>query len=172
MSEYPYTLIRSRRRTISMEISNTLQIIVRAPLHMKSEDIALFVNKHSSWIEKHLNKKKNQTENAELLTPQQADLYKATAKKVLPEKTAYFAKLMGVSPTSVKITSAKKRFGSCSGKNRICYSWYLMAYPNAAIDYVVVHELAHIKYKNHGKEFYAFIKEILPDYKERIALLK
>ena len=79
---------------------------------------------------------------------------------------------MGVQPAGIAITGARKRFGSCSGKNRICFSWRLMAYPEAAIDYVVVHELAHIRHKNHGPDFYAFVQEILPDWRERRALLR
>ena len=80
--------------------------------------------------------------------------------------------MMGVMPTSIKITSAKKRFGSCSGQNGICYSWRLMLYPSEAIDYVVVHELAHIRQKNHSPAFYKEVAKILPDYKAREKLLK
>ena len=79
---------------------------------------------------------------------------------------------MNVKPTGIKITSARKRFGSCSGKNSICFSLYLMTYPKEAVDYVVVHELAHIKYHNHSKEFYNFIERFMPDYKEREKFLK
>jgi len=172
MIEYKYTLIRSKRRSISLEIASDLNIIVRAPNRMKDSEIELFVNKHYGWIEKHLFKMKNKVETKSEFNPEQIKELKQAAKEVLPIKTAYFAKLMGVTPTSTKITSAKKRFGSCSSKNGICYSWQLMSYSDAAIDYVVVHELAHIKHKNHGKAFYAFIKEYLPDYKQRIKVLK
>jgi predicted metal-dependent hydrolase len=79
---------------------------------------------------------------------------------------------MGLEPTGVGITGAEKRFGSCSAKNRLSFSWRLMRYPEAAVDYVVVHELAHIRHKNHGKEFYALIESYMPDYKERRKLLK
>ncbi|MEG1614194.1 MAG: M48 family metallopeptidase, partial [Oscillospiraceae bacterium] len=75
-------------------------------------------------------------------------------------------------PTAVKITSAEKRFGSCSGKNSLCFSYRLMQYPQDAIDYVIVHELAHIKHKNHSKNFYELIEQYMPDYKERNAILK
>ena len=58
---------------------------------------------------------------------------------------------MGLTPAAVTITGARKRFGSCSASNRICYSWRLMQYPEAAVDYVVVHELAHIVHKDHSR---------------------
>ena len=79
---------------------------------------------------------------------------------------------MGLEPTGIKITSAQKRFGSCNGKNSICYSWRLMLYPPEAIDYVVVHELAHIVHKNHGAKFYKLVAKYLPDYKERVKMLR
>ena len=79
---------------------------------------------------------------------------------------------MGLKPSSVKITSAEKRFGSCSSKNGLCFSWRLLAYPTAAVEYVVVHELAHIKHHNHSPAFYALIEKYMPDYKERQKLLK
>ena len=94
------------------------------------------------------------------------------AKAILPSKIERYAQRMDVEPTGLTITSAKTRFGSCSGKNRLSFSWRLMAYPEAAIDYVVVHELAHIRYKDHSRAFYGFIESVLPDYRDRIRLLK
>ena len=72
----------------------------------------------------------------------------------------------------MKITSARKRFGSCSGKNSLCFSYWLMLYPQEAVDYVIVHELAHIVHKNHSAAFYRLIGQYLPDYRERIKMLK
>lgn len=100
-----------------------------------------------------------------------AGLY-CRAKTYLPDRIAHYSQIMGVLPTAVTITEAKKRFGSCSATNRICFAWRLMRYPEAAIDYVVVHELAHIRYKNHGADFYRLIASVLPDYQERIKLLR
>ena len=106
------------------------------------------------------------------MTDEQRSELRQRAARVLPERVAYFARLTGLRPTGLKITAAKTRFGSCSAKNSICLSFYLCGYPEAAIDYVVLHELAHICYKNHGKAFYAFIARYMPDYKERIRLLR
>ena len=79
---------------------------------------------------------------------------------------------MGLVPAGIKITSARTRFGSCSGKNSICFSWRLMLYPPEAIDYVIVHELAHIRHHDHSLAFYALIEQYLPDWKARMKLLK
>ena len=79
---------------------------------------------------------------------------------------------MGVTSTGVKITTARKRYGSCSGKDSLCFSCFLMNCPEEAIDLVVVHELCHIREKNHGPRFYALLERYLPDYRERIKLLR
>ena len=79
---------------------------------------------------------------------------------------------MGVRPTGIRITAARTRFGSCSAKNRLCFSWRLMDYPDAVIDYVVVHELAHIVHKNHGPRFWELVERYMPDYKRRRAMLR
>ena len=93
-------------------------------------------------------------------------------RRKISDRVAYYAVRMGVEPRSVKITSAKTRFGSCSPKNGLCFSTRLIPHSDAAIDYVVVHELAHIRQKNHGAAFYREIEKILPDYRDRIRLLK
>ena len=79
---------------------------------------------------------------------------------------------MGVEYSGVKITSAKTRYGSCSAENSICFSYLLMLKPLRAVDYVVVHELAHTVHHNHSRQFYALIEKYMPDYKERIKELK
>lgn len=99
-------------------------------------------------------------------------IYKLIAKQVLTAKTLEYAKNMGVMPSNVKINSAKTRWGSCSGKKSINYSWRLIMAEDDVIDYVVVHELAHIKEMNHSARFWAIVQGVLPDYKNRLLLLK
>ena len=94
------------------------------------------------------------------------------AKEYLPIRVKYWSEITGLIPSALKITSAKRRFGSCSGKNSVCLSLYLMQYPEYAIDYVIVHELCHIRHKNHSPVFHNLVKKYLPDADERIKLLK
>lgn len=166
-----YKLIRSKRKTIELSIGDDFLPLVKAPLKMSTEDIEKFVLKHEKWIEKQIIKKREHDEKF-ALSPEEETVLKEKALPYLTERTEYFAKLMGLKYNGIKITSAKKRFGSCSGKNSICYSWRLMQYPPEAIDYVIVHELAHTVHKNHGKDFYKLIENYLPDYKKREKLLK
>lgn len=169
-----FELHRSRRQSISMEITEDLRILVRAPLRMRMEDIERFVSEHEQWAEKHLERVRIRRERERRYesSPEAVEQLKKQAAAFIPPRVAYYAQLMGLHPTGVKITSARKRFGSCSGKNSLCFSYQLMMYPPAAIDYVVVHELAHIVHKNHSAAFYRLIEQYLPDYRERIKLLK
>ena len=99
-------------------------------------------------------------------------LYKILAKNVLTEKTVHFANLMKASPSAVKINSAKTRWGSCSSKKSLNFSWRLMMADDETIDYVVVHELAHISEMNHSARFWHIVANFLPDYKKRQTRLK
>jgi predicted metal-dependent hydrolase len=97
---------------------------------------------------------------------------KKSAKEYFTKKTAEYAKVMNLSYSRIKITSAKQRFGSCSSDKNISFSYRLMLYPEAAREYVIVHELAHLILMNHSKAFYKIIENVLPDYKERRDCLK
>ena len=167
-----YELIRSRRKTLALEITRDCRVLVRAPLRASQKTIDAFVSGHESWIAKHLELQRQRTASAPP-PPTEADIQalKTQARAVLPEKVAYWSQVMGLVPTGVKITTARKRYGSCSGKNSLCFSCFLMEKPEAAIDLVVVHELCHIREKNHGPRFYALLAHYLPDYKERRKLL-
>jgi len=99
-------------------------------------------------------------------------LYKLIAKRHITLRVMEFARKMNVNPTAVRITSAKTRWGSCSGKNSVNFSWKLIMADDETIDYVVVHELAHIKQHNHSQEFWKIVEDIIPNYKENKEKLK
>lgn len=99
-------------------------------------------------------------------------IYMQIAKQALTAKTIAYSSNMGVMPSNIKTNSAKTRWGSCSGKKSINYSWRLMMAQEDVMDYVVVHELAHIKEMNHSARFWAIVKGILPDYEDRKLRLK
>ena len=168
-----YELIRSRRKTLALEITTDCRVLVRAPLRLSKKQIDAFVEHHADWIAKHLEQQHQRAASAPPpTTPAEIEGLKAQARSILPNKVAYWSQKMQVVPTGLKITTAQKRYGSCSGKNSLCFSCFLMRYPEEAIDLVVVHELCHIKEKNHGPRFYALLEQYLPDYKKRKNLLK
>lgn len=167
-----YTLAYEKRKTLSLTVCPDLTVLVKAPRGLSKTEIERFVLSHETWIENAKQRQKKRAETEKTLTEQRIAELRALAAAELPRRVAYFAEIMGVQPTGVKITSAKTRFGSCSGKNSLCFSWRLMLYPPEAVDYVVVHELAHIKEKNHSAAFYKVVESVLPDYKARVKMLK
>jgi len=98
--------------------------------------------------------------------------YKDIAKTHITSCVDFYAAKMGVTPSAVKINSAKTRWGSCSYKKSLNFSWRLVMAEEDVIDYVVVHELAHLVEMNHSARFWAVVAGVLPDYKGRIAQLK
>lgn len=115
--------------------------------------------------------------NELLLPPLVAELeltawLKARLRPVLEEFVERFSRQMDVQPAGLTVTSAKTRWGSCSPANRLSFSFRLVFCPLEVIEYVVVHELAHIRYKNHGRQFWRQVASILPDYGFRRDFLK
>ena len=168
-----YRLIRQSRKTLSLRLDEQDgTVVVIAPRWISRRQIDAFVSKHADWIAKQQVRRQQKNALEATLTPKRVAELKARAKAELPPKIAAYAAILGVRPTGFKVTSAKKRFGSCSGKNSLCFSWRLMQYPEEAIDYVVVHELCHILHHDHSRAFYAAVSSVMPDYKARQKLLK
>ena len=97
---------------------------------------------------------------------------KDNAKRILTEVTARTAERMGVTYRSVAVTSAKTRWGSCTGDNAIRYTFRLIYAPKEVLEYVVVHELAHVLQKNHSKAFWAVVEKYCPAWKSQRKWLK
>ena len=98
--------------------------------------------------------------------------YKKEAEENLTERVDYCSNRLRLFPKGIRITSAKYRWGSCSRENRLSFSWRIIMAPLSVIDYVLIHELVHIKEKNHSKSFWSFVESIIPDYKEHRLWLK
>ncbi len=168
----PYQLLRSARKTLSLEIRRDGRLVVRAPLRTTQRQIDEFIANHEAWIASNLEKQRRRREARPEPSDQEREALVRLAMERLPGRVTHFAAIMGLYPAGITITGARTRFGSCSGKNRICFSWRLMQYPEEAVDYVVVHELAHIRHKNHSPAFYACVEQVLPDWRERRQMLK
>lgn len=166
-----YKVIYSKRKTVSISIENCAPVI-KAPIGTDDETLKKIISKHSAWIKKHIEQQKNKMARFANLTEEDIKRLKKEAKLYFTAKTEYFSKIMDINYGRITITSAQKRFGSCSSSGNISFSYRLMLYPEAAREYVVVHELAHRKEMNHSKNFYAIIAAVMPDYKYRKRLLK
>lgn len=163
---FEYEIIRSDRKSISIQVDADCNITVRAPYRLSEKEIEKYVLSKKEWLEKVIVKQSERNKNKKEYTDEDIKELRKKAKALLPQKVDYYSSIMGVTPNSVKINSAKKRYGSCSANNDLNFSLYLMDKDERFIDYVVVHELAHIKHHNHSKAFYSFVEQFIPDYKK------
>ena len=169
--EYKVDVIFSDRRTVSLTVKDG-GVVVRAPINTKKSFIDSFIKKNYSWITKSIEKERVRESRTDGLTDSDIKKIKKEARLYFEHKTKAFSEIMGLKYGRIKITSARTRFGSCNTQGNIAYSYRLMLYPEAAREYVVVHELAHLKEMNHSKAFYDIIERYMPDYKERRRMLK
>lgn len=167
-----YKIIYSNRKTLCIKLENNGEVTVRAPFCASRTVIENFVVRHEKWIESHITKIREKQAMLNRLSREDTEALRQAAKEYIPGRVEYYADIMDVNYTGIRITSAKTRFGSCSATSSLCFSLYLMTYPKEAVDAVVVHELAHIRHKNHAKAFYDEVKRAMPDYDERKKLLK
>lgn len=166
---------RSKRKTMVIEITKDAKVIVRAPLRMTQTKIENFVNEKAGWIEKNLTKIRKKTEEKNMVKKlTEDDIVKLSQKAVgvFPPKVEYYAKMLGVTYGRITIRNQKTRWGSCSGKGNLNFNCLLMLTPEEIQDYVVVHELCHLREMNHSKRFWDEVEQILPDYRERRRWLK
>ncbi len=210
-----YTVIRSRRKTIAIEITREGEVLVRAPLRLARREVTAFAERHRDWVARKLAQARLRGEKGAQrrfregepfpflgetlrlrfvaggeylrresgefvlgadLAPRARDLfrtwYHARAREVLEERVEHFARRMGLAVRGVRITEAKERWGSCSVSGTLNFAWRLVTAPIGIIEYVVVHELAHLVEMNHSRRFWEQVGRILPDYAERRAWLR
>ena len=205
-----FDVIRSRRKTIAVEITREGGILVRAPLKLARREVLAFVHKNRAWIDRRLVQARVRQEertprrflegenfpflgeqhrlryvaggeylrqqNGEFLlgadlSPRAGDLfrtwYRARAREILEDRVEHFALRMGLTCRSVRITDAKERWGSCNAAGSLNFAWRLVMAPPPVIDYVIVHELAHLVEMNHSRRFWERLGRVLPDYAKR-----
>jgi len=114
------------------------------------------LEKDNLYINKHIQDKNNAI----------TKWYKKAAKIILSEQVCKYEKITGLKTSSIKISSAKRRWGSCGREGNINFSFRLIMCPIEVIDYVVLHEIVHIVYHDHSKDFYNCLKLFMPDYKK------
>lgn len=203
-------IFRSKRKSFSIEIDDSGEILLRVPIKASIEEVNEFIKRHSKWIEKKLNEIENRKikyqpknfvdgekflylgkfYNLNIVKNQKIPLifknefylsknyilngyeifknfYKKMAKEIINERIKFYANKYGFKYNKIKITSANKRWGSCTVRGNLNFSYRLIMAPLEVVDYVVVHELVHLVDKTHKKSFYNKVEKILPDYKER-----
>jgi predicted metal-dependent hydrolase len=200
-------LIRTKRKTVALQVNDRAEIVVRAPQWVSQKFIVDFVQKHAEWIEtrkKEIGKRPSlarafideerfvylgkefpltRTHRGRSLMwndgrfflgrgvkdPKKAfeNWYKKEAKKFIIPRVQELALLHDFSYGEVRITSAKTRWGSCSAKKNLSFSWRLMLMPRDVVDYVILHELAHLKHMDHSALFWKCVHDMCPEYVDK-----
>ena len=159
-----HQLIRSNRRSVCLIVTEQAELVIRAPHRLPEARILRFVEQKRRWIERKM-REMSERPKSKVVSQEEAGSYRELAKQIIPQRVKHYADLTGLLPRSVKISNARKRWGSCSAKGTINISWRLVLAPPEAIDYVVVHELVHLVERNHSQRFWRRVAEILPDFK-------
>ena len=200
-------LIRSKRKTLALEINKNADLIVRAPALFPLKMIQAFVSEKQNWIRAKQDQQRQKLaesrqksfqngesflflgERYELMIREQyaakftfqkgfvmcasvahnseallTNWYHQEAQKKLLQRVSHYAQSHDLEYNEIKITRAKKRWGSCSSQKNLNFSWRLIMAPLEVIDYVVVHELAHTKEMNHSKRFWDLVEALYPRY--------
>lgn len=167
MEEISYKVIRSRRKTLGLELCSE-GLVVRAPIRASEEQIHSFVDRHRQWIQQHqekLERQKRQAAELPALTEEVIRELAERARRYIPERVEYYAPKVGVDYGRIAIRSQKSRWGSCSSKGNLSFNCLLMLAPPEVIDSVVVHELCHRKEMNHSAAFYDHVLRVFPEYR-------
>lgn len=166
-------IVKSRRKTISLEIKPDGSLLVRAPLSMSNREISDFIDSKKSWIDKHIQKAlQSKPSEDEFFTYEEIEEMFDKAMTIIPERVAYYAQKLNVKYNRITIRNQKTRWGSCSRKNNLNFNCLLTKCPSEVLDYVVVHELCHLVHFNHSNDFWSLVASQLPEYKKSRAWLK
>ena len=168
-------LVRSSRKTLAVQIRADGTVIARAPLRMPKDRILCFLSEKASWIRMQQGRmqereKMRQQARIHLDAAQEKEL-RERAKSVLEQRTAYFARQIGVTYGRITVRDQKTRWGSCSQTGNLNFNFRLILAPLEVLDYVVVHELCHRRQMNHSAQFWQEVAQELPDYRKSKAWL-
>mgnify|MGYP004518153529 CR=1 FL=1 len=188
-TDYDIEVIRSIRRTISLEITS-VGIRLRIPRRLSDLERDIFLQKHAGWLKKKLaaRTKRQQGDGYGDIDdvkpfsgmgtdrfPVYAELPakdKAVIKKAFEDRVSYYADIMGVSYNRITIRDQKTRWGSCSSKGNLNFNFRLYYMPQHLMDYVIVHELSHRRHMDHSKEFWNEVGRFYPEYKKCVEELR
>ena len=154
-------------------------IQIRANKYFTIFDAKDLINRKKEWIESSIQKMSEKSLNDDefLLLGETKNyndyniknidkFYRAEIEKILPQKVEEYSKKMNLFPTSISYRKNKRTWGSCNYKNGLNFNILLMKFPIEVMEYVIIHELSHIKHKNHSKDFWNLVAFYCPNYKE------
>jgi len=163
-----YTYKKSdRAKHLRITVKSSQEVVITIPKRMSMLRVELFVHQKQHWIKEQLEKlhTKRSTKKLGNLTNNDYKKHKETARKVITERVEYFARILEYSYGKIAIRNQSTRWGSCSSKGNLNFNYKLVLLPETLRDYVVVHELCHLKEMNHSKDFWKLVENVLPNYR-------
>lgn len=165
-------IIRSKRRSMAIQIRTDGSVVVRVPMHASDRAIKRFVSAHARWI---ADNRGQMFERRKKLADNPYDIPaweslsaadKKIAKQKIMEHVDYYARRMEIDYGSISMRNQKSRWGSCSSKGNLNFNYRLAYLPEELLDYVVVHELAHRRHMDHSAAFWEEVETYYPAYKK------
>ena len=159
-----YEIRYSKIKNVYIQIKDG-KVIIKAPKRISEKELEKIIEKKSGWIEKNLEKTSQKQEKSPLYTEEQF-------KKIVEKNASELINTTGLIPRKIRIRDIKYAWGSCSNNKNITINKKLISYSELAIRYVILHELCHLKYMNHSKDFWDLVQKYMPEYKKAKMELK
>lgn len=175
IGEYNVEVRRSKRKSAIIKITADMQIVVFVPLYVSDNEIEKMVISKSKWIDEHMLKVQStidERSKLEKITFEQVKELADQAVEYIPKRVKYYAEKENFVYNKITIKNLVSRWGSCSTKGNLNFNCLLMLTPDYVIDYIVVHELCHLREMNHSEKFWAEVEKIMPDYQRAELWLK
>lgn len=175
IGEYNVEVRRSKRKSAAIKITADMQIVVYVPLYVSDNEIERMVISKSKWIDEHMLKVQStidERSKLEKITFEQIKELADQAVEYIPKRVKYYAEKENFIYNKITIKNLVSRWGSCSTKGNLNFNCLLMLTPDYVIDYIVVHELCHLREMNHSEKFWAEVEKIMPDYQRAELWLK
>lgn len=175
IGEYNVEVRRSKRKSAAIKITADMQIVVFVPLYVSDNEIERMVISKSKWIDEHMLKVQStidERSKLEKITFEQVKKLADQAVEYIPKRVKYYAEKENFIYNKITIKNLVSRWGSCSTKGNLNFNCLLMLTPDYVIDYIVVHELCHLREMNHSEKFWAEVEKIIPDYQRAELWLK
>lgn len=166
------TLTRKRVKNVNMRLKGAGKVQVSAPPWVSEKEILSFVRSKKSWIEKR-QQKTTLSDSKNSASVEEIAAWRAAVEQEVPVLIAKWESIMGVKSQKIAYRNMTSRWGSCNpSTGRICINIQLARYPHECLEYVVVHELCHLRERGHGPRFKSLMTHYLPDWQYRRSLLK
>lgn len=153
-----YQITYSKINNVYIQIKDG-KVLIRAPKKISEKELTEIIKKKENWINKALEKSKQKQEKENLYTDEEF-------KEIVENAANELIKITQLVPNKIRIRNIKYAWGTCSANRNITINYNLIKYSKEAIKYVILHELCHLKYMNHSKEFWSLVEKYMPKYKQ------